>query len=81
MKTIRFKTDGQYRYFTPATSARRCDETEEAFLNRCARKVIPEGNEFDILENALYSGFIPAQEEQQTRSSTGWKKRLARLFS
>lgn len=58
MKTIHFKTDGNDRYFTPSVSFRRRDETEEDFLNRCARKVVPEGKEFDILENALYSGFI-----------------------
>lgn len=35
MKTIRFKVDGQDRYFTPASSARRRDESEEVFFNRC----------------------------------------------
>ena len=72
MKTIRFKVDGQDRYFTPASSARRRDESEEVFLNRCVKKVIPRGEDFDILEDALYAGFMQTQQtlQQETGSSS-----------
>lgn len=53
MKTIRFKTDGTDRFFTPSRSAWQRNETEEEFLHRSARKVVPEGVAFDIVENAL----------------------------
>lgn len=78
MKTIRFKVDGQDRYFTPASSARRRDESEEVFINRCVRKVVPEGKEFDILEDVLYAGFM--QTQQNFRQETGFdrKNRLSR---
>lgn len=65
MKTIRFKVDGKDRYFTPASSARRCDESEEVFLKRCVKKVVPKGEEFDILEDALYDGFMQTQQTFQ----------------
>mgnify|MGYP001180719486 CR=1 FL=1 len=53
MKTIRYQTDGIDRFFTPSRSAWMRNETEEEFLHRSARKVVPEGVAFDIVENAL----------------------------
>ncbi|ARQ46255.1 hypothetical protein [Oxalobacter formigenes] len=80
MKTIRFKVDGKDRYFTPASSARRCDESEEVFLKRCVKKVVPKGEEFDILEDALYDGFMQTQQTFQQETGSGWKNRLSRFF-
>ena len=77
MKTIRFKADGQDRYFTPASSARRRGETEDVFFNRCVKKVVPEGEAFDILEDFLYSGFMQIQKNH--RKETGIKP--TRCFS
>ncbi len=80
MKTIRFKVDGQDRYFTPASSARRRDESEEVFFNRCVKKVVPEGEEFDILEDVLYAGFMQTQQSFQQETASSWKNRLSRFF-
>lgn len=80
MKTIRFKVDGQDRYFTPASSARRRDESEEVFFNRCVKKVVPEGEEFDILEDVLYAGFMQTRQTIQQETGSSWKNRLSRFF-
>jgi len=51
MKTIRFKVDGKDRYFTPASSARRCDESESKFFTNdvVTKKVVPvKGEEFEL---------------------------------
>lgn len=72
--------DGKDRYFTPASSARRCDESEEVFLKRCVKKVVPKGEEFDILEDALYDGFMQTQQTFQQETGSGWKNRLSRFF-
>ncbi len=77
MKTIRFKVDGQDRYFTPASSARRRDESEEAFFNRCVKKVVPMGEDFDILEDALYAGFMQTQQNLQMELGLNWKNHLS----
>lgn len=79
MKTIRFKVDGQDRYFTPASSARRRDESEEVFINRCVRKVVPEGKEFDILEDVLYAGFMQTQQNFRQEAGFDRKNRLSRF--
>ena len=78
MKTIHFKVDGQDRYFTPASDARRRDESEEVFINRCVRKVVPEGKEFDILEDVLYAGFIQTQQNGGHETSSNGRNRLSR---
>ncbi len=78
MKTIRFKVDGQDRYFTPASSARRRDESEEVFINRCVRKVVPEGKEFDILEDVLYAGFMQTQQNFRQETGSDRENRLSR---
>ena len=78
MKTIRFKVDGQDRYFTPASSARRRDESEEVFINRCVRKVVPEGKEFDILEDVLYAGFMQTQQNFRQETGSDSENRLSR---
>ena len=80
MKTIRFNVDGKDRYFTPASSARRQDESEEAFFNRCVRKVVPDGEEFDILEDVLYAGFMQTQQSFKQETASSWKNRLSRFF-
>ena len=72
MKTIHFKVDGQDRYFTPASSARRRDESEEVFINRCVRK------EFDILEDVLYAGFMQTQQNGGHETSSNGRNRLSR---
>ena len=76
MKTIRFKVDGQDRYFTPASSARRRDESEEVFFNRCVKKVVPDGADFDILEDVLYAGFMQTRQTFQQETGSSWKNRL-----
>ena len=78
MKTIRFKVDGQDRYFTPPSSARRRDESEEVFINRCVRKVVPEGKEFDILEDVLYAGFMQTQQNFRQETGSDRENRLSR---
>ncbi len=80
MKTIRFKVDGQDRYFTPASSARRRDESEEVFFNRCVKKVVPEGEEFDILEDVLYAGFMQTQQTFQQEAGSNRKNHPSRFF-
>ena len=79
MKTIRFKVDGQDRYFTPASSARRRDESEEVFFNRCVKKVVPDGEDFDILENVLYAGFMQTQEKLRQVSGINCRSRSSRF--
>ncbi len=79
MKTIRFKVDGQDRYFTPASSARRRDESEEVFFNRCVKKVVPDGQEFDILEDVLYAGFMQTQQNFRQETGSDRKNRLSRF--
>lgn len=79
MKTIRFKVDGKDRYFTPASSARRRDESEEVFFRRCVKKVVPEGETFDILEDVLYAGFMQTQQNLQRQTGPDWKNRLSRF--
>ena len=80
MKNIRFNVDGKDSYFTPASSARRRDESEEAFFNRCVRKVVPDGEDFDILEDVLYAGFMQTQQSFQQETASSWKNRLSRFF-
>lgn len=80
MKTIRFKVDGKDRYFTPASSARRCDESEEVFLKRCVKKSSIKGKNSTFSKMPFMTALCRHSKLSNRKPGSGWKNRLSRFF-